>query len=179
MLCRWFLDRALPVYEEEMAAGRSPAFITLWFGANDAALPDGEAAGQHVPEDEYRANLVKAVARLRVSAPYAKLLLITPPAVDDAVRRKLSKTGKLDRSNAAAGRYAKICVEVARSENAPVLDLHTLFNTFHGPEFSAQFVDGLHFSSKGNHVVFQHLMDKIVEIFGIDAAKEFEKPQVP
>lgn len=163
-----------------MASGQfAPAFITLWFGANDAALLDGDSAKQHVPQDEYRSNLVKILHRLRTSAPQAKILLITPPAVDDATRRKLSKTGKLDRCNTVTGEYAKICVEVAETENAPVIDLHTLFNTFHGAEFTAQFVDGLHFSQKGNRVVFEHLRKKIIEVFGEEAAKEFEKPLIP
>jgi hypothetical protein len=42
-------------------------FATLWYGANDAALPDRGGSAQHVPLDEYARNL-EAIARECISA---------------------------------------------------------------------------------------------------------------
>ena len=57
------------------------AGITIFFGANDAALP-GKATKQHVPLDEYRATLksmIDYVTSLGVAKE--KIVLIGPPPV--------------------------------------------------------------------------------------------------
>lgn len=167
------------MYESELSSDQfAPVLITVWFGANDAALIDGDSANQHVPEDQYHSNLVTILYRLRAVAPQAEVLFITPPAVDDATRLSLSTNGTLDRSNEAAGRYARICVDTAEAEGAPVIDMHTLFNTFQGSNFTAKFADGLHMSSDGNHVVFDQLNSKIVEVFGAAVAATFQQKLV-
>lgn len=138
--------------------------ITVWFGANDAVLPDNDLYSQHVPEDEYGSNLVAIVNRLRAAAPKAKIIMITPPAVDEAARLAHSPNGKLERSNEATGRYAKICVEVAQTEGTFVIDMFTLLSTFQGTDFSSRFVDGLHFSPSGNRLFYDQLQQKIIQI---------------
>lgn len=129
-------------------------------------LIDHDPAGRHVPELEFRSNLGTILNRLRAVAPQAEILLITPAAVDDAVRAASTMDGVAERTNEAAGRYAKICVEVAQAENVTSIDMHTLFNSFQGAEFDALFADGLHLSDKGNRLVFDQLRIKIIEMLG-------------
>lgn len=140
--------------------------ITVWFGANDAVLIDHDLAGRHVPEPEFRSNLSTILDRLRAVAPQAEILLITPAAVDGVARAAAASDGVAERTNEAASRYARICVEVAQAESVACIDMHTLFNSFEGADFHALFTDGLHLSDKGNRLVFDQLRSKIVEMLG-------------
>ncbi|KAI7499342.1 hypothetical protein KC367_g4558 [Hortaea werneckii] len=59
--------------------------FVLFFGANDARLPSTGEPEQHVPLESFKANL-RAMAtcpQLRDTHPGAKVLLITPPPVDE------------------------------------------------------------------------------------------------
>lgn len=164
--CRWFIEAALPVIERELSTEvRSPALITLWLGANDAVLSDGVAARQHVPIAVYKANLATIVRRFETCAPHAKILLVTPPHVDDAARQSLSLDGRAERTNRAAGEYARACVETAAELGVNVLDLYSFFNAMPECERAACLDDGLHFSSKGNHLVDEQLQAKLIEAF--------------
>ncbi|RLN02349.1 hypothetical protein BBJ28_00004978 [Nothophytophthora sp. Chile5] len=155
-LSRWFIEDALPVIEGELASHRiSPALITLWLGANDAALLNGTSAWQHVPLEEYAANLAKIVLTFRLKAPTAQILLITPAFVDDS--RRMSANGTLDRSNAASGEYAQKCVETAQEIDTPVLDLYSVFSAMPDNESATYLEDGLHFNAEGNRLVDQEL----------------------
>lgn len=61
---RWalkVLERVFPPQEKE-----APVAIIVFFGANDAALPDRTSAYQHVPLDEYRHNLHSIVSYFKV-----------------------------------------------------------------------------------------------------------------
>lgn len=54
---RWALKVLARVMEGAAAAGADPAALTIFFGANDASLPDQKQAHQHVPLEEYQSNL--------------------------------------------------------------------------------------------------------------------------
>ncbi|KAG7398104.1 hypothetical protein PHYBOEH_011738 [Phytophthora boehmeriae] len=174
---KWFVEFALPTIKRELSE-RSPALITLWLGANDAALPDGESAKQHVPLPTYSANLVKIVQSFRDRAPNANLLLITPPHVDDAVRQSFSPTNRAERTNAMAGEYAQACVEVGRKLDVNVLDVYSIFNSMEESERAECLDDGLHFSTKGNALVFRELQTKIHDAFP-ELEKSLENWQLP
>lgn len=62
---RW----AVKVMERVFPAdgGDVPLAVTVFFGANDASLPDRCSGFQHVPFDEYKQNLVAIVAFLKVN----------------------------------------------------------------------------------------------------------------
>ncbi|KAG2502626.1 hypothetical protein JM18_009519 [Phytophthora kernoviae] len=163
---KWFIEFALPIINRELSSGVArPALITLWLGANDAALVDGPSGRQHVPIGVYTTNLIEIIRSLRASAPRADILLITPPHVDDAARRKRSKSERLDRSNSLAGDYARACVEVAKDVDVPVLDLHSWFNAMPPRERSLSLEDGLHLSAWGNRLMERLLRAKIAESF--------------
>lgn len=168
----------------ELKTGQyTPSLVTLWFGANDAALLAGSEAYQHVTLDDYRKNITLILRTLTPLLPVkAKLLLITPPAVIDAARRAFSTSDRgIDRTNEAAGEYARVCVEVGKAEGVAVLDLHTFFNASFPQEAErgVLFSDGLHFTSKGNALVAQEVADKINEILGDEELARVDAWQLP
>ncbi|OWZ20690.1 Isoamyl acetate-hydrolyzing esterase [Phytophthora megakarya] len=167
---KWFIEAALPVIETELSS--DVALITLWLGANDAALPGTYAERQHVPLATYKENLVKIVHTYQTKAPQANILLITPPHVDDAVR------GGGERTNDTAGDYARACVESAAESGVNVLDLHSFFNAMLETERAACLNDGLHFTAKGNRLMDEQLQLKIREAFP-DLVKLLEAWQLP
>lgn len=68
---RWALkviERVFPESNEHGGAGAGdPLAVTVFFGANDACLPDRYGAFQHVPLNEYKQNLVSIVSFFKVS----------------------------------------------------------------------------------------------------------------
>ncbi|KAK1333298.1 hypothetical protein QTO34_006839 [Cnephaeus nilssonii] len=124
----------------------SPVAVTIFFGANDSALKE-ENPKQHIPLDEYMANLRSMVQYLRsVDVPEARIVLITPPP---SARR-------LNRLNAVVGEYASACLQVARDCGTDVLDLWALMQK-DGQDFAPYLSDGLHLSPRGNEFLFSHL----------------------
>ncbi|KAJ0408136.1 hypothetical protein P43SY_002106 [Pythium insidiosum] len=169
---RWFVRDVLPSLSSELEKLPNVAVITLWLGANDAALADGPSRDQHVPLPEFQANLRTLVTEFHRAAPDAKILLITPPVVDDDTRRRLqlewaAPTEPLNRRNDVAQQYAAACVAVARDMAATgwvsVLDVHTVM-TERYPEVTERATllsDGLHFSREGNRLVFELVLERV------------------
>ncbi|KAH7474311.1 GDSL esterase/lipase [Phytophthora ramorum] len=182
---RWYLKYSVPMIQGEIASGiYMPAFITIWLGANDAALPNGSSPAQHVPIDAYKENLVKLVDAFRGMAPDASILLITPPCVDDHVqernarRYKGAKKGLVAHSNEMAGNYARACVDTASSLGLPVLDLHTYFNNMTEWDRKNILEDGLHLNMRGNNFMYQQLLQKIDADFP-NISHKLERWQIP
>lgn len=78
----------LPPDGDRNGTKRPPnALLTIFLGANDAALPDGSAARQHVPLGRFKKNLTAiASAALGTMEPGGLVLLISCPPVDDGER---------------------------------------------------------------------------------------------
>lgn len=172
---KWVVEHGMPIFAKELQFQYSASFVTVFLGANDAALEHGPDHAQYVSLEDYRANLLQILRTVKpLLPPHAKILLITPPAVIDAGRRG-------DRSNASAGKYAQVCVQVAQQESVDVLDLHTYFNTTYPKEEDrkASFVDGLHFSAKGNKEVANLIRVAINGIFDKEDLDRFNKWQLP
>ncbi|EQC38188.1 hypothetical protein SDRG_04617 [Saprolegnia diclina VS20] len=133
-------------------AHRAPALVVIFLGANDAALSDARDAHQHVPLDEYLANLTTMVDTLRGASPESRFLLITPAAIEDAKYAS--------RSNVEAGKYADACIAVGHALGVPVLDV---WRPMQGrPELLR---DGLHLSVDGNTLLYRWLTSTISERF--------------
>lgn len=67
---RWavkVMERVFPPPPAEAEGGGAPLAVTVFFGANDASLPDRCSGFQHVPFDEYKQNLLAIVAFLKVN----------------------------------------------------------------------------------------------------------------
>ncbi|KAE9042795.1 hypothetical protein PR003_g3622 [Phytophthora rubi] len=167
---KWFFKDIAPTIEREIRKGvyTTPSLITIWFGANDAALATGYSSEEHVPIEDYNENLKKIVSGFWSAAPTAGILLITPPHVNDAARAKLAVAvnGSIDRTNAMTKKYAQACVETGASIGVPVLDLNSYFNAMNETTRDALLIsDGLHFNSSGNELVYEQLTEKIAAVF--------------
>lgn len=169
------VNHVLPTIEDELKYRFQPSLVTLWLGTNDAALPDGVCSSQSVPLDEYRSRLANIVNTIERYLPKrSKVLLITPPTVIDSERPSNERT------NAAAGEYARACVQVAQAEGVAILDIYSHINSTYSDEASrsALFVDGLHFNEHGNQLVATLIDAKIHEIFTGDELKRFQTLQL-
>ncbi|CAM8940135.1 unnamed protein product [Rhodiola kirilowii] len=107
---RWALKVIDRVFPDD---GVSPIAVTVFFGANDACLPNRCSGFQHVPIDEYKKNL-QAIKRW----PATEVILISPPPIDDEVRPLYpyveNLSGLPERTNDAAGTFAHAAVEAAK-----------------------------------------------------------------
>ncbi|KAL6493789.1 hypothetical protein OROGR_031698 [Orobanche gracilis] len=162
---RWALkviDRVFPA-----AVGDEPPLaVTVFFGANDASLPDRNSAFQHVPLDEYKRNLLAIVAFFKKKWPSTRIILITPPPIDEEARLRNpyaeNPMGLPERTNEAASQYAKTCVEVADECGLPAINLCEMMQQF--PDWrKAHLSDGLHLAEKGNKLVFTELIKVLAE----------------
>ncbi|KAI9915568.1 hypothetical protein PsorP6_007873 [Peronosclerospora sorghi] len=163
---RWYLKYGVPSIRSELSRGAyTPAVVTIWLGANDAALPNGSAKAQHVPLAVYKENLVSLVHAFQEMAPNAGILLITPPYVDDEVQEKWAwrstRRGHVALSNAVTATYARACVETAHELRLPSLDLHTSFSNLTTWTRKQMLVDGLHLSARGNAFMYEQLKAKV------------------
>lgn len=132
------LNRGFSGYTSQLALHVLPQFMpdpsranvrlmTVFFGANDACIP-GNA--QHVPLDEYLANLKATVQHPTVLAHQAKVLLVTPSPVDEYQLESndlaIGYSG-LQRTAANTKRYADACRGLGKQLDVPVVDLWTVF----------------------------------------------------
>ncbi|GAV71066.1 Lipase_GDSL domain-containing protein [Cephalotus follicularis] len=167
---RWALkviERVFPALESGCGGDAdAPLAVTVFFGANDACLPDRCSAFQHVPVHEYKLNLHSIISFLKKKWPKTLVLLITPPPIDEDARIRHpyveNPMGLPERTNEAAGYYANACVAVAEECGIPVVDLWTKMQ--HCPGWQTAYLsDGLHLAHSGNRIVFEEVVMKLRE----------------
>ncbi|KAG5561823.1 hypothetical protein RHGRI_004764 [Rhododendron griersonianum] len=94
------------------------------------------------------------------------IILITPPPIDEDGRLLHpyveNASGLPERTNEAAGAYAKACVAIARQCGILVVDLWTKMQEFPGWQ-KAYLSDGLHLTQGGNRIVFEEVIAKLRE----------------
>lgn len=138
-----------------LRAGAAVKVATVFFGANDACVPGTD---QHIPLDEYEKNLETMVCFIR-SLSIIPLLVTPPPIVSSSPAAPVHRTPEI------TFQYARACNAVAKRITCAVLDLHTGFSDRAGPDgVDRFFVDGLHFSSAGNGLVYQLFIEKLSQI---------------
>lgn len=164
---RWALKAAPKVLGP--GALRDTCLVTIFLGANDSV-----AAGerQHVPLEEYVANLRSLVGTVRESTAgndvKCNVVLIGPPPICDAQHRvfSLEKWGvEASRTNANTTVYAQRVVELGKELGVPVVDLLPAMlaeSQDSGREFLS---DGLHLSPRGQAFVFDRLLAVIHDSF--------------
>lgn len=158
---RWALSVLHKVFPAGPESGGAPLAVTVFFGANDACLPDRSSAFQHVPIDEYKKNLRAIVCFLKKRWPETLIVLITPPPIDETGRLLHpfveNQLGLPERTNEAAGTYAKACVAVAKECGIPVVNLWNKMQQF--PDWQRAYLrDGLHLTQGGNRIVFEEVV---------------------
>ena len=99
---------------------------TVWFGANDACARTPEW-DQHVPLPKFKENLIKIVKHPSVDDHQPRIMLITPPPIDE--RRQwlvdLSKGFYRRRSAEVTKQYAEAVCAVGADLKIPVVDMWT------------------------------------------------------
>ncbi len=101
----------------------------LFFGANDACLP-GTSTGQHVPIDRYIKNLKELIAHPSIKEHEPRLILVTPPPVDEYQLEESgpgSDSHEIQRTAEHTKRYADACREVGTDLDVAVVDLWSIF----------------------------------------------------
>jgi lysophospholipase L1-like esterase len=152
--------------EEDLARAY---LVTIWFGANDAIL-SSSGDPRHVPPTEYKNNLEHIIIDIQERAqracnPHLRMILITPPPVDEMRRMAFlsSEKGTIvasDRSNQAIQSYVDVCRHLSEQYGISYLDLYDAMKT--SVDYSVYLKeDGLHLSSQGNQFVFDRLRELI------------------
>ncbi|RDI84349.1 hypothetical protein Vi05172_g5750 [Venturia inaequalis] len=174
------LPRVLPTPEQTKIR-----FLAIFFGANDARFPNTPQAEQHVPIEQYKENLRRMIQHPLVQAHKPRIILITPPPVDEALCEKLElEIWGIDvvrRTAEVTSQYAQVVRDVGKEMDVAVLDVWSAF--MHevgwasgqpligtkdvlqrdGLELPNLLVDGLHLTGKGNRIVYQELIKLISE----------------
>lgn len=162
------LRQLLPTKKAQAEESCSIQLMTIFFGANDAALP---ITGQHVPLDRYRANLKTMVDLVKNPAsdfynPKMRLILITPPPVNEAqwAERCKERGEELNRFNHLAQQYATSVVDLGRELQVPVVDLWSILmeRVKQGSDLSEFFLDGLHLNVNGYKALYEAIMTVIL-----------------
>ncbi|KAL1957194.1 hypothetical protein VTO42DRAFT_6228 [Malbranchea cinnamomea] len=150
--------------------------MTIFFGANDAVLSGGR---QHVPLEKYTSCLEQIITHPTVRAQGTKLLLLTPPPVNQH-QLEPSDWVKVDNTRRTAEntkKYADACREVGNRLGVPVVDIWSAFMKAAGwkegeplagsidvPEnekLRALLSDGLHFNPSGYRIMYDEVRKAI------------------
>jgi len=162
----------LPYLEETFQGAE---LVTVWFGANDAALHDRTSKVQHVPLEEYKMNIKDIVERLKCLA--GCVVLLTPPPVSETHRIQHAKdTYGIDlelgseRTNRVTKMYAQACVDVGEMCGVAVVDMWRACMEKEPERYGDVFLnDGLHLTSQGNELVYESLMEVLKERFPVES----------
>jgi lysophospholipase L1-like esterase len=120
------LPRIIPTPEQARIR-----FLTIFFGANDAATPDA-GNKQHVPLGEYKQNLENIITHPLIAAHKPRIILIAPPPINEHlhwVNDQERGYSQLSRVAATTRRYADGASEVGEKLGVPVVNLWKAFMT--------------------------------------------------
>lgn len=160
-------EMVLPFVETIFSDLKHVSLVTICFGANDAATDE-----QHVPLNDYEKNISKIIDIIKQIHPKCKILLVSPPMMDEIQFEKTCKQkfGKpLNRFVKITEKYVNVMEKVAKEKNLPFLNLFDKMK-----EATDLLEDGLHLSKKGNYVFFTNIVEKIENEF-----PEFKKSKMP
>ncbi|KAF7718958.1 Uncharacterized protein PECH_006303 [Penicillium ucsense] len=151
--------------------------MTIFFGANDACVPSHV---QHVPLEIYKENLQKIIQHPATRAQNPRLVIITPPPVDEYQLEGFDKSKDTvypSRTAQRAKEYAEAAKEVGASLKIPVADIWTAFMAAVGwqegqaligsretpmnSKFGSLFTDGLHLTAAGYRLVYDEVRKTI------------------
>ncbi|KAI9477846.1 MAG: GDSL Lipase/Acylhydrolase [Benjaminiella poitrasii] len=161
------LRQLLPTVHEQQKQACRIHLMTIFFGANDAALP---FSPQHVPLDRFESNLEAMIDLVQTPAsrfynPQMRLVLITPPPLNEVQwKTRCDEQGDpLNRTNESASRYADSVKRVGQKCGVIVADIWgRLMKKVQVEErpLSDFLLDGLHLNKNG----YQELYDLLLEI---------------
>jgi lysophospholipase L1-like esterase len=152
---------------DESDSSSGMLFCTVFFGANDAALP-GE--GQHVPLETFGENLGKIISRIRARSSSSSdsncssfpIILFTPPPVHEDMWATFREIEKSDRTNQVARQYGDKVKQVGAEHDCHVVDCWELLSGS-ANDRGKYLSDGLHLNESGNRLVYQAFMELLQE----------------
>lgn len=99
-----------------------------------------------------------------------RIVMITPPPVDEEqwIEACILKGRQSYLHSITTEAYKDACIQVANELKVSVLDTWSFIP---GSSLEEILNDGLHFSKKGNHLLYENLTKCIKKKLGIDAAK--------
>lgn len=167
----------------------SVRFLMIFFGANDARLPNTPGGPQqHVPLEEYKSNMRKIATHACVTAHKdIRIILVTPPPVDE---RKLLEAdhakdpsigATMRRTASTTAKYAQAARDLGDELQLSVLDIWAAMLIKAGHSTQAGYIegvlgskdapenqalqeflhDGLHFSRSAYELLFHDLITLI------------------
>lgn len=154
---------ALAALPKAMAGVETNAAVVLiWFGANDSTVHG--RGGQHVPVEEYAANLSKVATEVQ-KFPAIPVLICPPPLHQETVDAGNNGKDAGKRVNENTAKYAKACSEVAENLNVPCINMFSLMTNEAKDQVGLEryFNDGLHLSGVGNERAAEFIYRRLVE----------------
>lgn len=103
----------------------TPLLQTLFFGANDAVMPEHT---QHVPLDQYKENLRYILSYPALREHGTKIIVLTPPPINEYQLQFFDASKGFNTPSRTAVHtklYADACRDVAQSLGLPVADIWT------------------------------------------------------
>ncbi|KAF1942843.1 SGNH hydrolase [Clathrospora elynae] len=161
-------------------------FLAILFGANDSSLKDAPNK-QHIPLDEFTANLEKIITHPQIQAHNPRIVLIAPPPINEHLwwpRDQSNGYASVSRVASATKEYADAVVEVGARLDVPVVNMWKAFMAKTGFKMDTWEVDdpipgslgipqndalrelmydGLHFTPAGYDILYQEVMKLIAE----------------
>ncbi len=168
-------------------------FLTIFFGANDARLPNTPPnPQQHVPAQEFKENLRAIATHPTIKAHKdVRIILITPPPIDE--RKSLAAEASsapedeptLRRKAVVTARYAQLVRDLGKELDLAVLDLWTIvmgraghsdadfsnasipgsLDSEQSPELQRFVHDGLHLTREAYELWYHELMKLIEDVW--------------
>lgn len=102
---------------------------TVFFGANDSSLPDAPNK-QHIPLDEFKANITAIVSHARVQAHAPRIILVAPPPINEHLwwpRDQSNGYTTVSRLAESTKVYADTVVQLGAELGLPVVNLWKAF----------------------------------------------------
>ena len=138
---------------------KKPTLVVVFLGANDAAV--NHKREYAVSLDEYEKNM-RAILSMYKNVP--RIVVTPPPIIEkDRVRhaRETTAFNTPDRLYQHTEKYAAVAEKVGREMGVGVADAFDRFEKLGGGDLSEYFTDGLHFSERGEEVLFELVMETI------------------
>ena len=153
---RWVLDL---MKRKSILFAKKPTLVVVFLGANDAAV--NHKSEYAVPLEEYEKNM-RAILNLYRNVP--RIVITPPPIIEkDRVRHAMETTAfdTPDRLYQHTEKYAVAAEKVAREMGVGLADAFDRFEKLGGGDLGAYFSDGLHFSEKGEEVLYELVAETI------------------
>ncbi|KAF1808246.1 isoamyl acetate-hydrolyzing esterase [Eremomyces bilateralis CBS 781.70] len=154
--------------------------MTVFFGANDSCWPTSYL-NQSVPLPRYLENLTHLMTHAKVKAHNARIILITPPPINEYMQWVVDQAKGYNQPRRTAERtkeYAEATRELGEKLGVPVVDMWTVIMLKAGWELGSSVLpgsrkfgpnpvleellhDGLHLSPSGYRILYDEVLQVI------------------